>query len=57
MLSFVFDSFFVSRYIHPNFILGLLFLATYPLTIKLRETQEYGFKDNLSEDGNNLLMN
>jgi hypothetical protein len=28
-----------------------------PLTVKLRETQEYGFKDNLSEDGNNLLMN
>lgn len=57
MLSFVFDSFFASRYIHPNFILGVLFLATLPLTAKLRETQEYGFKDNLSEDGNNLLMN
>lgn len=57
MLSFVFDSFFAARYIHPNFILGVLFLAALPLTNKLRETQEYGFKDNLSEDGNNLLMN
>jgi MFS family permease len=57
MLSFVFDSFFASRYIHPNFILGVLFLAALPLTVKLRETQEYGFKDNLSEDGSNLLMN
>lgn len=57
MLSFVFDSFFIERYIHPNFILGVLFIAVLPFTVKLRETQEYGFKDNLSEDGNNLLMN
>ena len=57
MLSFIFDSFFTERYINPNFIIGLLFLGVYPLTSKLRETQEYGFKDNLSEDGDSLLMN
>lgn len=57
MLSFTFDSFFTERYINPNFIIGLLFLGVLPLTSKLRETQEYGFKDNLSEDGDSLLMN
>jgi OCT family organic cation transporter-like MFS transporter 4/5 len=57
MLSFVFDRFFISRYINPNFIIGILFVIVYPWTKKLRETQEEGFKDNLSEDGGNLLMN
>lgn len=36
MLSFIFDSFFTSRYIHPNFILGVLFVAALPFTVKLR---------------------
>lgn len=36
MLSFIFDSFFTSRYINPNFIIGILFLGTIPLIAKLR---------------------
>jgi OCT family organic cation transporter-like MFS transporter 4/5 len=36
MLSFIFDSFFISRFINPNFIIGILFLIVLPLTAKLR---------------------
>jgi hypothetical protein len=36
MLSFVFSSFFTERYINPNFVLGLLFAASFYLTPKLR---------------------
>ena len=57
MVSFIFDSFFSERFIHPNFIIGLLLAGSYFFTVKLRETKETGFKDNLSEDGNSLLMN
>jgi OCT family organic cation transporter-like MFS transporter 4/5 len=57
MLSFIFDSFFTARYIHPNFIIGVLFVGCYFLIPKLRETEDIGIKDNLSEDGDNLLMN
>lgn len=39
MLSFIFDNFFISRFINPNFIIGILFFMTFPLTIKLRETK------------------
>jgi hypothetical protein len=57
MLSFIFSSFFTERFINPNFIIGILLAGCYLLTVKLRETKETGFKDNLSEDGNSLLMN
>lgn len=57
MISFVFDEFFSARYIHPNFIIGILFVGCYFLLPKLRETEELGIKDNLSEDADNLLMN
>ena len=36
MLSFIFDSFFIERYINPNFIIGILFLMVLPFTVKLR---------------------
>lgn len=36
MLSFIFDSFFSSRYIHPNFVLGALMVGAYFLIPKLR---------------------
>jgi len=39
MLSFIFDNFFTSRYINPNFIIGILFLGTIPFIAKLRETK------------------
>lgn len=35
-LSFPFDAFWKSRYIHTNFILGILFVGSYFLTVKLR---------------------
>lgn len=57
MLSFIFNNFFQERNINSNFVLGLLFAGSYFLTVKLRETKDTSFKDNLSEDGNNLLMN
>lgn len=57
MLSFIFDQFFIDRYIHPNFILGILMAGAYFLIAKLRETEDTGIKDNLEEDGDNLLMN
>lgn len=57
MLSFIFDDFFSVRYIHPNFIMGVLFVGCYFMIPKLRETEEIGIKDNLSEDGDNRLMN
>ena len=38
MLSFIFDKFFSERYIHPNFVLGLLMVGAYFLIPKLRET-------------------
>lgn len=57
MFSFIFDNFFSERYIHPNFVLGLLMIGAYCLIPKLRETEDIGIKDNLSEDGDNLLMN
>lgn len=56
MLSFPFHDFWAERWIHPNFILGLMFVACYFLTSKLRETKEHSFKDNLSEDGDGTLM-
>ncbi len=56
MLSFPFQHFWEERWIHPNFILGLLFAASYFLTAKLRETKEHSFKDNLSEDNDGTLM-
>jgi OCT family organic cation transporter-like MFS transporter 4/5 len=36
MLSFIFDAFWKSRQINPNFIIGLLFVGSYFLTVKLR---------------------
>jgi len=57
MFSFIFDNFFSERYIHPSFVLGLLMIGAYCLIPKLRETEDIGIKDNLSEDGDNLLMN
>lgn len=36
MLSFIFDQFFIERYIHPNFIIGILFVGCYFLIPKLR---------------------
>jgi len=38
MLSFIFDEFFTERYIHPNFIIGIMFVGCYFLIPKLRET-------------------
>lgn len=55
-LSFPFANFWALRAIHPNFILGVMFLAGYFLTPKLRETKEHEFKDNLSEDGEGTMM-
>ena len=57
MLSFIFDEFFTERYIHSNFVIGMLMVGAYFLIPKLRETEDIGIKDNLSEDGDNLLMN
>ncbi len=57
MLSFIFDEFFIERYIHPNFVIGILMVGSLFLIPKLRETEDIGIKDNLSEDGDNLLMN
>jgi hypothetical protein len=36
MLSFIFDKFFSERYIHPNFVLGILMVGSYFLISKLR---------------------
>lgn len=57
MMSFFFDKFFLDRYIHPNFILGLMMVGAYFTIAKLRETEDAGIKDNLEEDNENLLMN
>ena len=36
MLSFIFSSFFSERFINPNFIIGIFFVCSYFLTVKLR---------------------
>ena len=56
MLSAYFNIFWTNREIHPNFILGTLFLASYFMSTKLRETHRRNFKDNLSEDGDGTMM-
>lgn len=57
MLSLPLNTYYSSRNIHPNFILGLLFCATYPFLVKLRETKDHQFKDYLDEDTDNNLLN
>ncbi len=52
-----FDEFFIERYIHPNFVIEIPMAGSLFLIPKLRETEYIGIKDNLSEDGDNLLMN
>lgn len=39
MLSFWFAEFWSTRHIHPNFIIGAFFIASYFWTSKLRETK------------------
>ena len=56
MLSTYFNDFWSYRHIHPNFILGVLFIACFFTCSKLRETQRNSFKDNLSEDGDGTMM-
>lgn len=56
MLSTYFNDFWSERHIHPNFILGCLFISFIFATPKLRETQYNNFKDNLSEDGDGTMM-
>ena len=48
MLSTYFNNFWSYREIHPNFVIGILLLACYFTTSKLRETHRRNFKDNLS---------
>lgn len=55
-LSTYFSDFWTYRHIHPNFILGCLFIASFFTCSKLRETQFNSFKDNLSEDGDGSMM-
>lgn len=55
-LSDYFYEFWIMRLIHPNFIIGGLFIATYFITHKLRETRRQRLKDNLSEDGDGTMM-
>lgn len=56
MLSTYFDGFWTSREIHANFVIGGLFLGSYLMTAKLRETYRKSLKDNLSEDGDGTMM-
>lgn len=56
MLSTYFGDFWTYRHIHPNFILGCLFIGAFFTCNKLRETQWNNFKDNLSEDGDGTMM-
>lgn len=57
MLALTFNSYWTMRYIHPNFIIGILMIGTYFFTQKLRETSSKGLKDYLEEDGDGTMMN
>jgi OCT family organic cation transporter-like MFS transporter 4/5 len=56
MLSTYFFDFWSYRHIHPNFVLGFLFIGSYFMCSKLRETHWNDIKDNLSEDDDGTMM-
>jgi OCT family organic cation transporter-like MFS transporter 4/5 len=56
MLSTYFNEFWSYRRIHPNFVLGFLFIGSYFMCSKLRETEMKSFNDNLSEDDDGTMM-